>query len=117
MAEKKYAAILVRGIIGADRKIKDTLKMLNLNKRNKCVLVDCTKNMLGMLNKVKNYATYGEADEETLKLLREKSEAEHYNLNSPRKGYGKKGVKDDFSHGGALGYRGDKINDLIRRMV
>jgi large subunit ribosomal protein L30 len=36
-------------------------------------------------------------------------------LHPPRKGY--KGVKRPFSLGGALGYRGSKINDLLRRMV
>jgi len=36
-------------------------------------------------------------------------------LHPPRKGY--EGIKRPFSLGGALGYRGDKINDLIRRMI
>ena len=36
-------------------------------------------------------------------------------LQPPRKGY--EGIKRPFSLGGALGYRGDKINDLIRRMI
>ncbi|MEM4662594.1 MAG: 50S ribosomal protein L30 [Candidatus Diapherotrites archaeon] len=35
----------------------------------------------------------------------------------PKKGYGRKGIKKSFSVGGALGYRGNKINDLISRMV
>jgi large subunit ribosomal protein L30 len=36
-------------------------------------------------------------------------------LHPPRKGY--EGIKRPFSLGGALGYRGNKINDLIRRMI
>ncbi len=36
-------------------------------------------------------------------------------LHPPRKGYS--GVKRPFSLGGALGYRGLKINDLLRRMI
>ncbi len=36
-------------------------------------------------------------------------------LHPPRKGY--EGIKRAYTLGGALGYRGDKINDLIRRMI
>ena len=115
--EKKIAIILIRGLQSANKEIKDTLKMLNIHKRNVCVVVDNAKNFLGMINKVRNYVTYGEINEETLKLLKKKGDNRFYRLNSPRKGYGKKGIKDDFSKGGALGYRGEKINDLIKRML
>jgi large subunit ribosomal protein L30 len=37
-----------------------------------------------------------------------------FRLHPPRKGY--EGVKRSFKEGGALGYRGEKINQLIRRM-
>ena len=40
-----------------------------------------------------------------------------FRLNSPKKGYGRKGIKVSFNNGGALDYRGDKINDLIKRMI
>ncbi|MEK6886552.1 MAG: uL30 family ribosomal protein [Nanoarchaeota archaeon] len=114
----KIAVILVRGLIGANKHIKDTLKMLNIYRRNVCAILDANKNMLGMVNKVRNYATFGEVSEETIKLLKQKKgESKYYNLNSPRKGYGRKGVKYDFINGGALGYRGEKINDLIKRML
>ncbi|HIH39188.1 TPA: 50S ribosomal protein L30 [Candidatus Woesearchaeota archaeon] len=114
----KIAVILVRGLIGANRNIKDTLKMLNIHRRNVCAILEANKNMLGMVNKVRNYATFGEINEETLKLLKQKKgDSKYYNLNSPRKGYGRKGIKYDFVNGGALGYRGDKINDLIKRML
>ena len=36
-------------------------------------------------------------------------------LHPPKKGY--EGIKRPFVMGGALGYRGEKINDLIRRMI
>ena len=116
--ENKYAVILVRGLIGANKEIRDTLIMLNIKARNGCAIVNANNSMLGMMNKIRNYATYGEVNEETLKLLKEKKgDSKIYRLNSPRKGYGRKGVKDDFAKGGALGYRGDKINDLIKRML
>ncbi len=40
-----------------------------------------------------------------------------FRLNPPTKGYAPKGTKKPFSLGGALGYRKDKINDLIQRML
>lgn len=40
-----------------------------------------------------------------------------FRLNAPRKGFERKGVKKQFSLGGALGYRGEKINELIQRMA
>lgn len=39
-----------------------------------------------------------------------------FRLHPPRKGYGRGGVKRSFKAGGALGYRGEKINELLRRM-
>jgi large subunit ribosomal protein L30 len=114
----KLAVILVRGLQGSNKEIKDTLHMLRIQRRNVCVIVPNIRNMVGMVSKVKNYVTFGEVDEETVKLLKtKKGEAKHYNLNSPRKGYGRKGIKVDFAHGGALGYRGAAINDLIKRMM
>jgi large subunit ribosomal protein L30 len=38
-----------------------------------------------------------------------------FRLNPPRKGY--EGVKRSFSNKGALGYRGEKINILIEKMI
>lgn len=38
-----------------------------------------------------------------------------FRLHPPRKGY--EGVKRSFGEGGALGYRGEAINDLLLRMV
>lgn len=117
-AYKKIAVILVRGLHDVTVDIKDTLKMLNILRRNVCVIVDGSPSVLGMIAKAKNYVTYGEIDEAILALLKQKKgDSKYYNLNSPRKGYGRKGVKKDFINGGALGYRGAAINDLIKRMI
>ena len=115
--DKKIAVILVRGLQSANYEIKDTLRMLNIHRRNVCAVFNNTKNVIGMINKVRNYVTYGEIDDETLKLLKKKGDSRYYRLNSPRKGYGRKGIKDDFSKGGALGYRGSAMNDLVKRML
>ncbi|RLI90051.1 MAG: 50S ribosomal protein L30 [Candidatus Altiarchaeales archaeon] len=40
-----------------------------------------------------------------------------FRLTPPRKGYGRGGIKHPYSIGGALGYRGEKINELLERMI
>ncbi len=145
MAEgKKIAAIRVRGALRMNTKIEDTLKMLRLYRKNYCAVVPNDLNHVGMLKKAKDYITWGEIDNDTFDLLVEKRGEEFrgkiedskkliqykdfvvvnnrkirkfFRLNSPRKGFGRKGIKFNFKDGGSLGYRGDKINDLIKRMV
>ena len=41
----------------------------------------------------------------------------YFRLNAPRRGFGRKGIKQSFQRGGSLGYRGAAINDLIKRMI
>ena len=122
---EKFTIIRIRGQIGIKRPIKDTLTMLRLYRKNYCVVVDKTPVFIGMAKKVKDYATYGEIDSETYKLLVEKRGEKDKNgelkkffrLNPPRKGFERKGIKVSFTKGGALGYRGEKINDLLKRMI
>ncbi len=40
-----------------------------------------------------------------------------FRLKPPTKGFERKGIKRPFSLGGALGYRKEKINDIISRML
>ena len=40
-----------------------------------------------------------------------------FRLNPPVKGFERGGIKKPFSLGGVLGYRKEKINDLIKRMI
>ena len=63
-----------------------------------------------------NLATYSQAllSGET-KMKEFKTLKPVFRLSPPKKGY--EGVKRAFTVGGALGYRGDKINQLIRRML
>jgi len=74
------------------------------------------------VEKVKDLVTYGEINEDTLKELIEKrgkkiKEKYFFRLHPPRGGFERKGTKVSYKLGGAVGYRGDKINDLIRRMM
>jgi large subunit ribosomal protein L30 len=52
---------------------------------------------------------------EETKMKEFKSLKPVFRLSPPKKGF--EGVKRAFTVGGALGYRGDKINQLIRRML
>ena len=113
----KIAVVLVRGLIRANAAVQDTLYMLKLRKKNQCVIINKSPQSAGMIQKVKDYVTWGEVDAETLTALEGKMENGSAHLQPPRKGYGRKGIKIPFSNRGALGYRGEKINDLLKRMI
>jgi len=141
---KKIAIVRVRGSVNLRKEIKNTLNLLRLYRKNYCVIVEDNPSYKGMIKKVKDYVTYGEIDDETYKELIEKRGEEYkgrekdrkgkinykkfilienkkikpfFRLNPPRKGFGRKGIKVGFKAKGALGYRGDKINDLLKRMI
>lgn len=138
---KKLAIVRVRGTTGVRYDIDDTLNKLRLYRKNYCVVVPETKEYIGMVRKIKDYVAWGEIDDETYNTLLEKRKEEYkgkgndemdknkffvfdgnkikkvFRLNSPKKGYGRKGIKVSFKDGGALDYRGNKINDLIKRMI
>ena len=152
-----YAVIRVRGQPDVNYDIENTMRLLGLTKVNHCVVVpenDVTK---GMLQKAKDYITWGEVDEKTLAdmirvrgrlagdemvtddYLAENSDFKTaddlakaiindgsrmtdvegakivFRLHPPLKGY--EGNKRSWKNGGALGYRGEAINDLISRML
>ena len=140
----KLAVVRVRGVIGVRHDIERTLKNLRLYKKNYCVVIPKTAGYIGMIKKVNDYVTWGDIDGDMHAALMEKRAEEYkdrvsdrkgkikymgfvndngkkikriFRLNSPKKGYGRKGIKVSFNNGGALGYRGDKIKDLIMRMV
>lgn len=116
---KKLAAILVRGLVEVKQEVKDTLRMLNLQKKNACVILDDNPVNRGMLKKCENYITYGEVSPEVIKELQEKrpSAKKFFSLHPPRGGFERKGIKKPFNLKGALGYRKEKINDLIKKMI
>jgi large subunit ribosomal protein L30 len=113
----KIAVVRVRGLVKIRRDFVATLKMLNLNQKNNCVIVEDTPAKLGMIKKVKDFITWGEINEETIALLESRKKDRFYALQPPKKGFGRKGIKMPFNKSGGLGYRGNKINDLLKRMV
>lgn len=125
--DKKLAAIIIRSTVRAKTEIRDALEMLNLHRKYLCVILENTPGNLGMLKRVKDYIAWGEINDDVLKELIQKRSEKHprqpekmkkfFRLQPPKKGFERKGIKTSFSAGGALGYRGEKINDLIKRMI
>ena len=125
LANKKIAVIRVRGSIRVKKEVKDTLDMLRLYRKNYCVVLNSSKDILGMINKAKDYITWGEIDEQNLGLLKDKRGEKgkegkikpFFRLNSPKGGFERKGIKETFKNGGVLGERGEHINKLIKKMI
>ncbi len=126
---EKVAVVRIRGSVKVKQEMKDTMDMLNLHNQHSCVIIEETPSIRGMLKKVESYITWGEVNDETVALLNEKRAEKGkdkegkeitkpvFRLHPPRKGFERKGIKMPFKVGGALGYRGAKINDLIKRMI
>ena len=64
-----YLVIRVRSDRGVTKKIRDTMSMLNLTRVNHAVLVPKTPAYEGMLQKAKDYVTWGEVDADTIETL------------------------------------------------
>lgn len=116
MSEQKLVVIRIKGEVRTPGVIEDTLIMLKLKKKNACVLVNDTPDIRGMIRKADGHITWGEISPETLIEL-QKKKGPVFHLSPPRKGFGRKGIKIPFSQGGATGYRGKDINDLLGRML
>ena len=122
--------------------IEETLFRLKLRRKYACTLINETKENLGMIKKVRSFVAYGKIDKETLlELVKKRGQpvekskkidaekvVEHLIKN---KNFENTGIKPFFrlhpARGGisskqhfpkgVLGDHGDKINDLIRRML
>ena len=147
-----FLVIRVRSDRGVRPKIRDTMSMLNLSRVNHAVLIPDTPAYAGMLQKAKDYVTWGEIEAKergrmtgdkpvtdagikagseysTIKALAKAIAAGDaktndveelkpvFRLHPPRgtKGWG--GIKRGFSIGGALGFRGEAITELVGRMI
>lgn len=67
------AALRIRGIRHLNPQARKTMELLRLNKPNHCVLVEDKKEVMGMLQKAKDYIAYGQVDEKTvISLLRKR---------------------------------------------
>ena len=86
MDEKKIAVIRVRGDVNVNKRIKDTLNMLRLYRKNYCVVLPYNESYLGMIKKVKDYVTYGTLNDDAYNLLVEKRGEEYKERESDSKG-------------------------------
>ena len=139
-----YAIVRIRGSVNATRGIDSTLEMLKLKKVNNCMVYPKTPVIDGMLKKAGTYLTWGEVTQETIKkllskrglkkgdkkleekeideviqnLMKENKLKEKiklpFRLSPPSKGFSS--VKQRYPEGDA-GYRGDKINELLEKMI
>ncbi len=138
-----FVVLRVRGTSKLDGDVKDTLKILRLNKPNHCIILPNNPVYLGMLKKVQGCVAWGEIKPELLEKLIEKrgksvgskkpdakaeaklilegklksSVAPVFALGPPKKGFARKGVLHGFNQGGELGYQKEAINELIERMI
>ncbi len=115
----KLAVIRIRGPVHVKGDIEDTMQMLNLKKKFNCMIVEDTPSNKGMINKIRSFTTWGEINDETLKLLeaKKKKGKKAIALHPPIGGFEHKGIKIPFTLGGVLGNRKDKINELLKRML
>ena len=137
-----HAVIRVRGDVNLRKEMKDTLRMLRLNRVNHCILIRQDPKLEGMVRKAKDLVTWGEINDQTLeKMISSRGRlpgdrhvdpknAKAYaakikkgektgmkpvfRLSPPKKGHEE--IKQAYPRG-ALGYRGEKINELIMRMI
>lgn len=139
------AVIRIRGSAKTDKRVEDTLNMLRLTRTNHCVVVPETDTNKGMIKKARDWVTWGKIDNATLeklvykrgrmegdkridekrakeiagKISKEKSLKgmgikQVFRLSPPSRGH--KSVKASYPRG-SLGHRGEKINELIKRMI
>ena len=120
----KIAVVRIRGTDDVNFEIVDTMIMLKLHKKHTCSVYDKTPVLMGMLEKCMDYVAYGEIDDQTYKLLIEKrgitkegKVQNYFHLSPPRGGFERRGIKYSYTQKGALGYRGEKMNDLIKKMI
>ena len=118
--EKMMAIIRIAGQVKVSKDIAGTLSRLRLRKKYSCVVIEPTKDILGMLKKVKYYVAYGEIEKEVYdKLVKERGKKvdgklkPFFSLHPPRKG-----IKSKLQYPkGVLGNNKKDINKLIERML
>ncbi|MEK6848699.1 MAG: uL30 family ribosomal protein [Nanoarchaeota archaeon] len=112
----KIAIIRIRGQINISGEVEATLNRLRVKRKYACVVVEENKEIMGMILRVRDCIAYGKISEEMLEKLKKargKKGKDFFRLHPPRGG-----IKSKFHFPkGVLGDNGDKINDLIGRML
>lgn len=134
--------IRIRGQVGLGRDVEETLERLRLGKKYTCVVISPNKEQLGMIKKLRNLVAFGSIKKDVFeklidargqkikkdkkvdskKAIEELEKGKTYQslnlkpffrLHPPRKGINS---KEHFPKG-VLGDNGEKINDLVLRML
>lgn len=134
--------IRIKGRVGLDRKINQTLERLRLGRKYTCVVLNPNKEQTGMIKKLRNFIAFGNISNDLLVKLIEKrgqkidkkkkidAKTVIEGLNKGKK-YEDLNLKPFFRlhpprHGiqsklhfpkGVLGDHGEKINELVLRML
>jgi ribosomal protein L30/L7E len=113
------AVIRIKGQVGLDKDIVETLNRLRIRRKYACRVFEKPNAIeLGMIRKVKDFVAFGEIDDETYKKLVEKRKTKiknFFRLHPPRGGIDSK--KHFGVHKGVLGNHKKEINKLIERML
>ncbi|MDP6906183.1 MAG: 50S ribosomal protein L30 [Candidatus Thalassarchaeaceae archaeon] len=154
-----WLVIRARSDRTVERSIRETLSHLNLTRVNHAVLIPQNETYAGMLQKVKDFVTWGEVSSDAIaSMIRDrgrlvgnhpvtdgdvKNSTAYKNIDSfaaaiasgeattkdmetlkrvfrlhpPRGNKGWGGIKRHFTVGGALGFRGEAIEELAARMM
>lgn len=120
------AALLIRGMIGMRHDVRLALEALRIRRRMVCVVVPDNPVNRGLMEKCKDFITFGPVTEELVEELRAKrgslkgrdgKEINVFRMHPPRGGFGAKGIKVPYQLGGPLGLRREGMADLLRRMM
>ena len=69
---KRLAVIRIRGRVGLRKPVVETLQFLRLHRKNHLIIIDDRASYRGMLQKAKDYITWGEIGADTINLLLKK---------------------------------------------
>ncbi len=135
-------AIRIHGMVGLKKNIAETLNRLRLRRKYSCIVLEPTKEQMGMIKKLRDFVAFGEINKTTLEKLIEKRgqltdkskkiDAKKiaeglankksywaldlkpfFRLHPPRKG-----IKSKIHFPkGVLGDNKKKINELVMRML
>lgn len=127
---KKNTCVIVpatKEYVGMIEKIKDSITWGEINTETLRLLLEKRGRLPNkeiLTNQYIKEKAKMEIDEFVKQFLEMKKELkdipglkQFFKLTPPRGGFERKGVKIEYSLGGALGYRKDTINDLIKRMI
>lgn len=127
---KKYTCVIVPNspeVIGMLKRIKDYTTWGELNKETISMILEKRGRIHGNQPLTKEYVkekTKLEFDQLIEEINSDKKKIKDvpglksfFRLTPPRGGFERKGTKKPFSIGGVLGYRKEKINDLVKRML